>query len=251
MPDPVELTRAAGIATLTLSRPERRNALTLASARAISSACDEIDADPSVGAVVIQGAGGYFCAGADRRTLAAVGRSPTGPEEFATMTDIYRSFRRVGSLEPPTIAAIRGGAVGAGFNLALSTDLRIVARDAILLSGFMRLGLQPGGGHGLLLSRAGGGETAAAMTLFGERIDGVRAAAVGIAWEAVADEDVETRARQLAAVPAADPELARRTARSLRLQAGARGSSWDIALEFERAGQMWSMHRQNVRRNAD
>jgi enoyl-CoA hydratase len=241
--DGVLLTREAGVATVTLNAPERRNALDRAAALALGEACELIDADPEVGAVVVRGADGYFCSGGHRGMLAAAGRSPTGPEEFATMTDVYGSFRRVGALEPPTIAAVRGGAIGAGLNLALATDLRIVATDAVLMSGFMRLGLQPGGGHGLLLSRGGGNETTAALTMFGERMDGARAAELGLAWEAPADADVEARALELAAVPAADPELARRTARTVRLETTGRGSDWDAALELERTGQMWSMHR--------
>ena len=244
--DGVLLTREAGVATVTLNAPERRNALDRAAAVALSEACEVVDADAEIGAVVIRGAGGYFCSGGDRTMLAKAGRSPTGADEFATMTDVYASFRRVGALEPPTIAAIRGGAVGAGLNLALATDLRIVARDAALTSGFMRLGLQPGGGHGVLLARNGGNEATAALTMFGERMDGERAAELGFAWEALADEEVEDRALELAAVPAGDPELARRTARTVRLETGGRGSDWDAALELERTGQMWSMHRKHL-----
>jgi len=238
----VELTRErVGIATITLNAPERRNALTRASSRALSAVCDEIDADPSIGAVVLRGTGGYFCAGGDRTMLAEAGRCPASAEAFSTMTDVYSSFRRIGRLQAPTIAAVRGGAVGAGLNLALAADLRVVSREARLLSGFMRIGLLPGGGHGHLISAAGP-EAAAALSLFGEAIDGCRAVELGLAWEAVDDDQVDSRAYELAAVPAQDPELARRTARNIRLQI-ARPASWDVALELERAGQMWSMQR--------
>lgn len=163
------------------------------------------------------------------------------------MTDVYASFRRIGSLEPPTVAAIRGGAVGAGLNLAMATDLRIVARDATLMSGFMRLGLQPGGGHGLLLSGLAGLaglEATGALALFGGRMSGERAAEIGFAWRAVVDDEVEPCAHEMAAIPAGDPELARSTERVVRMQTGA--GSWDAALELERAGQMWSMHRRHL-----
>ena len=72
---------------------------------------------------------GFFCAGGDRATLGAAGEDPANPDTYAGMGAIYRSFARVGELEPPTIAAVRGGAVGAGLNLMMATDLRIVARD--------------------------------------------------------------------------------------------------------------------------
>jgi len=130
MPE-VELERRDdGIAVLTLNAPERRNALTVAMAEALTAACEAIDADEAIGAVVVRGEGGYFCAGGDRTTLAEAGRDPAEDERYRGMSTIYRSFARVGELAPPTIAAIRGGALGAGLNLALATDLRVVADDA-------------------------------------------------------------------------------------------------------------------------
>ena len=174
MPE-IELERRDdGVAVLTLNAPERRNALTVEMAEALTAACEEIDADEAVGAVVVRGEGGYFCAGGDRATLAEAGRDPAEDERYRGMSAIYRSFARVGELAPPTVAAIRGGAVGAGLNLALATDLRVVAEDAKLLSGFIPIGLHPGGGHTALLGRLGSREAAAALTLFGERLTGAR-----------------------------------------------------------------------------
>lgn len=242
----VNLERADGVATLILDAPDRRNALTLSMARELAAACDEIDADASVGAVVVRGSGGYFCAGGDRQTLAEAGRDPAAPEAWEGIGDVYRSFARVGELEPPTIAAIRGGAVGAGVNLAFATDLRVVANDAKIISGFLPIGLHPGGGHGVLLGRTGIREAAAAMALFGERIDGARAAELGLAWAAVEDDEVEAKAAELAAAPAADPELARRVAKSLRAQLGPPALPWPVALDMERASQMWSMRRKSL-----
>jgi enoyl-CoA hydratase len=235
--------RGDGVAVITLNAPERRNALTVAMADDLVRACDEIDADASVGAVVVRGEGQYFCAGGDRATLGAAGSDPAAPEVYEGMGAIYRSFARVGELAPPTIAAVRGGAVGAGLNLVLATDLRIVAREARLASGFLPIGLHPGGGHGALLGRTGSRETAAAMGLFGQAVDGTRAVELGLAWEAVADGDVDARAVELASGAAADPELARRTAASLRTVLGPPALPWPAALELERASQMWSMRR--------
>jgi len=242
----VNLERADGVATLILDAPDRRNALTLSMARELAAACDEIDADTSVGAVVVRGSGGYFCAGGDRQTLAEAGRDPAAPEAWEGIGDVYRSFARVGELQPPTIAAIRGGAVGAGVNLAFATDLRVVANDGMIISGFLPIGLHPGGGHGVLLGRTGIREAAAAMALFGERIDGARAAQLGLAWAAVEDDEVEAKAAELAAAPAADPELARRVAKSLRAQLGPPALPWPVALDMERASQMWSMRRKSL-----
>jgi enoyl-CoA hydratase len=246
MPDEILLERDAGVATIVLAAPDRRNALTRAMARALVEACDEVDADPAIGAVVVRGEGGFFCAGGDRQTLADAGRDPATPDAWVGIGDVYRSFQRVGELEPPTVAAVRGGAVGAGMNLAFATDLRVVARDAKLISGFLPIGLHPGGGHAALLGRTGARETASALTLFGERVDGARAAELGLAWEAVDDAEVDARAHALAAVPGADPELARRTARSLRAELGPPALPWAAALELERASQMWSMRRKDL-----
>jgi enoyl-CoA hydratase len=239
----IRIERDGGLALLVLDAPARRNALTVDMARAMVAACDELDADSSVGAVIVTGAGPYFCAGGDRPTLAAAGEGPADPEVYTGMSAIYRAFTRVGELEAPTIAAIRGGAVGAGLNLALATDVRVVAQDAVFASGFLPIGLHPGGGHTALLARTGAREASAALALFGQRIDGARAVALGLAWAAVPAEDVERTARELAAAPAADPELARRTARSLRLSAGPPGLPWAAAHDLERAAQMWSMRR--------
>jgi enoyl-CoA hydratase len=109
----------------------------------------------------------------------------------------------------------------------------------------MRLGLQPGGGHGVLLSSRGGLEATAALALFGGQMTGERAAELGFAWRAVADDEVEPCANEMAAAPARDPELARGTARAIRMQAG-HAESWDAGLELERAGQMWSMYRRHI-----
>ena len=245
MPTDITLDRSDGVATITLAAPGRRNALTLDMARELVEACEQIDADPSVGAVVVTG-GEFFCAGGDRQTLADAGRDPATPDAWEGIGLVYRSFARVGELEPPTVAAIRGGAVGAGVNLAFATDVRIVSHEAKIVSGFLPIGLHPGGGHGALLGRTGQREAAAAMALFGEGIDGARAAELGLAWQAVDDNEVEGVAAALAARAAKDPELARRTARSMRAEWGPPALPWTAALELERASQMWSMRRKDL-----
>jgi enoyl-CoA hydratase len=239
----VKLEHRDGVAVLILDAPSRRNALTVAMAEELVEACEAIDADDTVGAVVVRGEGAYFCAGGDRATLDAAGEDPSEPVTYAGLSAIYASFSRVGALEPPTVAAVRGGAVGAGLNLALATDLRVVADDAILLSGFLPIGLHPGGGHTVLLGRLGPREAAAALTLFGVRVTGRELAARGLAWQALPSDEVEAAAFELARTPAADPELSRRTARSLRAALGPPALPWSAALELERGAQMWSMRR--------
>jgi enoyl-CoA hydratase len=244
----VRLEVEAGVASLVLDAPGRRNAFTVAMAEELVEACEAIDADSSVGAVVVSGAGGAFCAGADRETLLGTSADPAAEEAYERIGWMYRSFVRVGELDPPTIAAVRGPAVGAGLNLALATDLRVVAEDARLVSGFARLGIHPGGGHFVLAGRTAGREAAVAVGLFGEELSGARAAELGMAWAAVPDAEVEPLAHRLAARAGADPELARRTAASLRLELGPPALSWPAGVEAERATQMWSLRRLAERR---
>jgi enoyl-CoA hydratase len=232
-----------GVATLTLAAPERRNALTPAMAREIVAACDAIDADPAVGAVVVQAQGASFCAGADRSTLREIGADPVGDRAYRDLHDVYGAFTRVGALAPPTVAAVRGAAVGAGVNLVFATDLRIIADDAQLSSGFVGLGLHPGGGHFTLVARTAGREVAAGLGVFNQSIDGRRAAALGLAWEAVPAHQVEQRARELARTAAQDPELARAVVRSMRSELGPPALPWPAALEAETSVQLWSFKR--------
>jgi enoyl-CoA hydratase len=231
-----------GVALVTLNAPDRRNALTPDMARELVATFDEVDARPEVGALVLKAVGRSFCAGGDIATLTAAGKDPAESQAYEGMSAIYESFARLGRVKVPTVAAVRGSVVGAGMNMLLAADLRIVARDARLLSGFLKRGLHPGGGHFLILSRLIGREAAAAMALFGEEVDGERAYELGLAWNAVDDADVEARALELASRVAADPALARVAVGNFRLEA-ATPVSWEMATQFERPSQMWSMRR--------
>ena len=240
-----------GVATLTLAAPERRNALTPEMAREVVEACETIDADPSVGAVVVQGLGSSFCAGADRATLGAIGADPAGDRSFKHMHALYGAFTRVGALAPPTVAAVRGAAVGAGVNLVFATDLRIMAEDARLIAGFVGLGLHPGGGHFTLVARTAGREVAAGLGVFNQSIDGRRAAELGLAWEALPADQVEQRALEIARTAARDPELARAVVRSMRSELGPPAVPWATALEAETSVQLWSLKRLHDRAAAE
>ncbi len=239
----VRLERDGAVALITLAAPERRNALLPRMIEELVEACEEIDADPGVGAVVVKADGPAFCAGAHHDSLKKTGADPARDDNYKEVGGILRGVARVGELQPPTIAAIRGAAVGAGLNLALATDLRVMAYDARLISGFAKIGIHPGGGHFALLGRLVGREAVAAIGLFGIEIDGRRAAEIGLAWEAVLTEQVEPRALELAKRASADPELARYIARSVRLELGPPPLPASVALEVEKAIQMWSIRR--------
>jgi enoyl-CoA hydratase/carnithine racemase len=159
------------------------------------------------------------------------------------MGKMYDSFYRLGQVRVPTVAAVRGSAVGAGMNMLLAADVRIVAKDARPICGFLKRGMHPGGGHFVILSRLIGRETAAAMALFGEVTNGDKVVDLGLAWESVADAAVEDRALGLANRVAADPELARVAVGNFRKEVVTGPVAWDVAMQYERPAQMWSMRR--------
>lgn len=240
----VSLFRKGGVAVITLDGARTRNALDLDSAAQLVVACDEVDADDSIGVVVVRGANGTFCSGAVRDVLA--GLATARPHEaYDVLGGLYDAFTRVGRLAVPTISCIEGAAVGAGLNLALATDLRVAADDATLVSGFAPLGIHPGGGHFHLLARASGRSTATAMGLFGARLSGREAEARGLVWAAVPEELLEQQINDLTRHLAADPALARALKTSLQLTAGSDG--WAAATEVERARQLWSLSRPRPR----
>lgn len=231
------------VAVVTLNAPDRRNALTPGMADELIATFDEVDARPEVGALVVRAVGKSFCAGGDIATLTEAGKDPVAPDAYEGMGKIYDSFYRLGQVKVPTIAAVRGSAVGAGMNMLLAADLRIVANDARLLCGFLKRGMHPGGGHFVILSRLIGREAAAAMALFGEEINGDKAVELGLAWESVGDTAVEDRALELAARVSADPELARIAVGNFRKEVVNGAVGWDVAMLSERPAQMWSMRR--------
>ena len=237
----VDLTRADGVARITLDGARTRNALDEQVAAALVSACEEIDADSSIGVAVITGANGTFCSGAVRGFLAGLAAQPahTGYEALGA---VYRAFDRVGRLVVPTLARIEGAAVGAGLNLALAADLQLAAADARLISGFAPVGIHPGGGHLHLLARTAGRQTAAAMGMFARTVTGAEAKRVGLVWDAVPAADLDDAVTAACAPLRSDPELARAIKASFALTTSAR-DAWSVATEVERARQMWSLTR--------
>lgn len=238
----VTLERHDQVALITIENEEVKNGLTPELAAMLSAVCDEIDGDPDLGAAVVRGAGGTFCSGADTRAWTAE-VDWAGDEGFRLLSGVYKAFERVGRLEVPTVAAVRGAAVGAGVNLMLSCDLRVVSDTARVLAGFLRIGLHPGGGFFTLAGRVAGRETTAAFGLFGEKLSGQQIVDCGLAWRAVPDEAVEAQALAMAGEAARDPQLARRAVSVFRRELGPPPVSWESALEMERGVQTWSMKR--------
>src|SRR3712207_2213518 len=166
----VEISRADGatdgpaVATLTLNNPQERNTLTAPMVAEIIAAMDDIEADASVGAVIVTGAAPAFCAGANLGNLAEATEDSLG--------SIYEGFLRIARSPLPTLAAVNGAAVGAGMNLALGCDVRVAARRARFDTRFLQIGIHPGGGHTWMLRRIAGPQTTVATVVFGEVMDG-------------------------------------------------------------------------------
>jgi len=209
---PLRMDRRGRVAVLTLDDPERRNALSAEMVDQIVETVTACEADADVGALVITGAAPAFCSGADVSALGEMSGRDAGE-----VRSIYDGFLSVRSCNLPTVAAVNGPAVGAGFNLALCCDVRISATSARFDARFARIGLHPGGGHVWMLERAVGPQAAAAISLFGERVEGPRAAELGLVWRCVADDDLLEDAVALAANAAElAPDLAAALKTTLR-----------------------------------
>ena len=234
-----------GVALITLDAPERRNALSVEMSRELIDAARtaESDDDGRCGRRHRRAPTSAPARSAASWPTPAATRSRTRPT--ATSRRSMPRSRPSGRSAVPTVAAVRGAAVGAGLNLALATDLRIVSRTARLLPGFAQIGIHPGGGHFTLINRVAGREAAAALGLFGDEVDGDRAVALGLAWAAYDDGDVQDEAMAIAGRVAKDPALARRMVASFRRETAPGGLPWDVAVELERSPQMWSLRRKH------
>ena len=206
------------LATLTLNRPESRNAISRDLAAALLHACTDLAQRNDVWALVVTGAGDRaFCAGADlkeRRTLSA-------PDRAAHTRAIETAVEALAALPMPTIAAIRGYALAGGAEIAVACDLRIAATDAVLGFPEVRVGIFPGAG-GVLRVPGIVGEGAARDLLFtGRSLPADEALRIGLVDRIVAPEDVVNVARELAASIAANAPLAiRAVKRALRESRG-------------------------------
>jgi enoyl-CoA hydratase len=221
----------AGVATITLDSPSRRNAISPGMAERFHQVLDAIEADDTVRATVVTGRGVAFCAGAD------LGQTASTDGAAAV---IYEIFHRLVEFPTPTIAAVNGTAVGAGVNLALACDTRIASRSARFDSRFLKLGLHPGGGHSWLTHRAAGLQATFATVLFGEVVDGPEAERVGLVWRCVEDDELMPAARELAnAAAGVSRELLSRTKATIRGVTELSGHEQSVAVEA--AEQEWSV----------
>lgn len=227
----------AGIGWVTLNDPDRRNVLSAGLVAELADTFDTLEADVQVNAVVITGAGAAFCAGADLGDLlTAAGGDTSGVEQ------VYEGFLRVSRSPLPTVAAVNGPAVGAGMNLALACDVRIVADSAWFDTRFLKIGLHPGGGHTWLLNRLVGPQAAAAMVLFGRRMTGQEAVSAGLAVASVPAGELLADVRAfVSGITGVDRELALRTKQTLRAVVTDPTLGHDDVLAMETEAQFWSL----------
>jgi enoyl-CoA hydratase len=227
-----------GVGVITLDAPERRNAFDLAMCDEVVAIVDALEADESVGALVVTGAGTAFCAGAD---LSHLGGGHGRSHEDGLLA-VYEGFLRFARSPLPTIAAVNGAAVGAGMNLALACDVRLAGTSARFDTRFLQLGIHPGGGHTWMMGNVVGPQATAAMVLFGEVLSGEEAAAHGLVWRCVDDAGLLPTALAMAARAAAAPrELAVRTKATIRDLSSATYEGHEAAMRRELTDQVWSV----------
>ena len=196
---------SAGIARLTLNRPERLNSFNTAMHAELREVLALIRGDTSARVLVISGAGRGFCAGQDLgdRVVAPAGAPPDlGPSIEQNYKPLILALRR---LPLPIIAAVNGVAAGAGANIALACDLVIAARSASFVQAFSKIGLVPDSGGTWFLPRLVGHARAMGLALLGDKLPAEQAAHWGLIWRCVDDAElapeVDKLARQLAAAP--------------------------------------------------
>jgi enoyl-CoA hydratase/carnithine racemase len=201
--------RDTGVATITLDRPERLNALTFEVYAELRDTFAQLDRADEVRAVVVTGAGRGFCSGGDVEDIigALFGRESAGLHEFTTMTcDVILNLRRCGK---PVIAAINGVAAGAGAVIAAACDFRIAAESARIAFLFPRVGLSGADmGASWLLPRLVGLGRATELLMTGEFVDAARALEMGLYHRVVAQDMVLPEAIALAEKLARGPAAA-------------------------------------------
>lgn len=200
----------AGVRTLTLNRPERRNALSPDLVKALTRGLREADADASVRAIVVTGAGDKaFCAGGDLGAPSGEGFLGMH-EDRGSFAELLKTFRR---MKTPSIAAVNGMALGGGFGIVLACDLAVAAKSAQLGTPEVKRGLFP-----MMIARLVYEQLprkqANELVLFGEKVDAARAKELGVVNEVVDDDQVLEHAlayaRRVAALSPAVVGLGRR-----------------------------------------
>ena len=235
--EPLVLSRSAnGVGRLTFNRPEQRNAMSPQMLEVFHEKLQELDSQPEVRCIVIDGAGGNFMAGGDIKAWARLqGMSPAQRSEdftarFSAAAPTARLFDSIGK---PLIAAVRGYSVGAGVSFVLGADFVIADQTATLVFGHIRMGLVPDMALTYYLPRVVGERRALQLTLLGSQLDAVRAKELGLIDEVVAPDALEDAVAGLTAKIIAAP--ARAVVETKRLMRLSRDNTFDSQFNAEAA----------------
>lgn len=205
----------AGVLTLTLNRPQARNAMTRAMNEALARELARAELDPDVRCVVLTGAGGAFCAGGDVKGMAAAGDGTVGALTLDQAIHRQRvnqreTAGRLFKMPKPTLAVLPGAAAGAGLALALACDLRLMAGNAIMTTAFARVGFSGDYGGSYFMTQLVGAAKARELYLLSERVPAEEALRLGLANWVCPPEQLAERAREIATRLANGPAVAYR-----------------------------------------
>ncbi len=205
----------AGVLTLTLHRPEARNAMSRAMNEALQRQLAAAELDPAVRCIVLTGAGQGFCAGGDVKGMAAAGDGTVGAMTIDEAIARQRLNQRATAgklfkMAKPTLAALPGAAAGAGLALALACDLRIMASTAILTTAFARVGFSGDYGGSYFLTQLVGTAKARELYFLSDRVSADEALRLGLCNWVCAPEDLAARTQAIALRLANGPTVAYR-----------------------------------------
>lgn len=200
--------------TITLNRPERKNALTPELHHLLGEAVNAAAKDPDVGALLLTGAGDAFCSGGDVKASAEQAKKAGRPETVEERADFLRlhanTARLLNQMPKPSIALVNGAAVGAGMALALACDIRIASRDAILRTGYAGIGLAGDLGIGYFLTRLVGYARACELLFLNNIIDMTSAGDMGLVNFVFPNDEVIAEGTAIAEKLAQGPTIAYR-----------------------------------------
>ena len=202
-----------GVLTVTLNRPDKKNAITQAMYADLAAATERARTDDAVRVLLFRAEGDSFSAGNDIGDFIALGSQGQGPADMP----VFRFLKALADLDRPVVAAVKGRAVGIGLTLLLHCDLVVVAEDALLSVPFVNLALAPEAASSLLLPLTLGHQRAFELFALGQPLDGRTAQAWGLANRCVPADQVEATAADLAAqVAARAPNSIRKTKALMR-----------------------------------
>ena len=228
----IEVTRSESIATVTINRPQRKNAVTGDMWAQLAETFRSLSAESDVRCVVITGAGGEFCSGADLSARSASGKQV---HQLAAMRHVNDAALSLHRMPQPTIAKVRGVAVGAGCNMALGCDLVVASETARFSEIFAKRGLSVDFGGSWLLPRRVGLHRAKELALFGDIVSAADAREIGLVNRVLPDGELDAFVDGWAKRLAAGPPIA--LALTKRMLNNAMNVTMEEALDDEGAAQ--------------